>query len=85
MWEKYKHIWDVIKNKLGIKFQREPVCDTWKLKKDNLTAKLKTKSLGNEVTKGKMNYTWIACITIDSVHSAGVHSVYVWKKTTNRL
>ena len=25
VWEKYKQIWDVIKNKLGIKFHSEPV------------------------------------------------------------
>ena len=27
VWEKYKQIWDVIKNKLGIKFHSEPVYD----------------------------------------------------------
>ena len=25
VWEKYKQIWDVIKNKLGIKFHSEPI------------------------------------------------------------
>ena len=25
LWEKYKQIWDVIKNKLGIKFRSEPI------------------------------------------------------------
>ena len=25
VWEKYEHIWDVIKNKLGIKFHSEPI------------------------------------------------------------
>ena len=27
MWEKYEQIWDVIKNKLGIKFHSQPVYD----------------------------------------------------------
>ena len=27
VWEKYEQIWDVIKNKLGIKFHSEPVYD----------------------------------------------------------
>ena len=27
VWEKYKQIWDVMKNKLGIKFHSEPVHD----------------------------------------------------------
>ena len=25
VWEKYEHIWDVIKNKLGIKFHSKPI------------------------------------------------------------
>ena len=25
VWEKYEEIWDVIKNKLGIKFHSEPI------------------------------------------------------------
>ena len=32
VWEKYKQIWDVIKNKLGIKFHIEPVYDKTCLK-----------------------------------------------------
>ena len=31
-WEKYKHIWDVIKNELDIKFHREPVYEQKYLK-----------------------------------------------------
>ena len=27
VWEKYEQIWDVIKNKLGIKFHSEPLYD----------------------------------------------------------
>ena len=34
VWEKYEDIWDVIKNKLGIKFHSEPIYEknTYKLK-----------------------------------------------------
>ena len=34
VWEKYEQIWEVIKNKLGIKFHSEPIYEknTWKLK-----------------------------------------------------
>ena len=31
-WEKYEQIWYVIKNKLGIKFHREPIYEKKKLK-----------------------------------------------------
>ena len=27
LWDKYDEIWDAIKNKLGIKFHSEPVCE----------------------------------------------------------
>ena len=32
MWEKYERIWDVIKNKLGIKFHIEPINENKYLK-----------------------------------------------------
>ena len=32
VWEKYKKIWDVIKNKLGIKFHSEPIYEKKYLK-----------------------------------------------------
>ena len=43
MWEKYEQIWDVIKNKLGIKFHSEPVHEKkyLKAKEEDLIAKLK--------------------------------------------
>ena len=65
VWEKYEDIWDVIKNKLGIKFHREPIYE-----KKYLKAKIrdiKTNFLGNGLPKENMCYTCIACITIDSV------------------
>ena len=69
MWEKYKQIWDVIKNKLSIKFHSEPVYDETyiKAKVREFDAKIKTNFLGNDVPKENMHYTCIACITIDSV------------------
>ena len=32
VWEKYEQIWDVIKNKLGIKFHSEPIYEKKYLK-----------------------------------------------------
>ena len=69
VWEKYEEIWDIIKNKLGIKFHSEPIYE-----KKNLKAKIrefdgdiKTNFLGNGLPKENMYYTCIACITIDSI------------------
>ena len=55
MWDKYNKIWDVIKDKLGIKFHSETVYE------------YKYFFLGNGMSKENMYYTCIACITIDSV------------------
>ena len=69
VWKKYKKNWDVIKNKLSIKFHSEPVYDKTyiKAKVREFDGKIKTNFLGNEVPKENMHYTCIACITIDSV------------------
>ena len=69
MWEKYKQIWDVIKNKLGIKFHSEPAYDKIyiKAKVREFDGKIKANFLGNDVPKDNMYYTCIAGITIDSV------------------
>ena len=69
VWEKYEQIWDVIKNKLGIKFHSEPVYDETyiKAKVREFDGKIKTNFLGNDVPKENIHYTCIACITIDSV------------------
>ena len=69
VWEKYEQIWDVIKNKLGIKFHSKPVYDKTYLKAKvrEFDSKIKIKFLGNNVPKENMHYTCIACITIDSV------------------
>ena len=67
--DKYKKIWNVIKNKLSIKFQSMPVYnETYiKVKVRKFDSKIKTNFLGNEVGKENMHYTCIACITIDSL------------------
>ena len=69
VWEKYDKIWDAIKNKLGIKFQSEPVYEYryLKAKVREFDSVIKTNFLGNDMPKENMHYTCIACITIDSV------------------
>ena len=69
VWEKYENIWDVIKNKLGIKFHSKPVYEYkyLKAKVREFDGVIKTNFLGNDMLKENMHYTSIACITIDSV------------------
>ena len=69
VWEKYEQTWDVIKNKLKIKFHSLPVYDKkyLKTKAREHDGVIKTNFLGNDVPKENMHYTCIACITIDSV------------------
>ena len=69
VWDKYDKIWDVIKDKLGIKFHSEPAYEYkyLKAKVREFNGVIKTNFLGNDVPKENMHYTCIACITIDSV------------------
>ena len=69
VWEKYNKIWDVIENKLGIKFHSEPIYEEkyLKAKVREFDGVIKTNFLGNDMPKENMHYTCIACITIDSV------------------
>ena len=69
VWEKYENIWDVIKNKLGIKFHSEPIYENkyLKAKVREFDDNIKTNFLGNNIPKENTYYTCIACITIDSV------------------
>ena len=69
VWEKYDKIWDVIKNKLGIKFHSEPVYEYkyLKTKVREYDGVINTNFLGNNIPKENMHYTCIACIIIDSV------------------
>ena len=67
--EKYEQIWNVIKNKLKMKFHSEPVYEYkyLKTKVKEYDGEIKTNVLGNDMPKENMHYTCIACITIDSV------------------
>ena len=67
--DKYNEIWDKIKGKLNIKFHSMPVHDEKciKTKVREFDGVIKTKFLSDEIPKGNMHYTCIACITIDSV------------------
>ena len=69
VWEKYEQIWDVIKNKLGIKFHSKPIYEQkyLKAKVREFDGVIKTNFLGNDMPKENIHYTCIACITIDSV------------------
>ena len=69
VWDKYNKIWDVIKDKLGIKFHSKPVYEYKYLKAKliNFNGVIKTNFLGNDIPKEDMHYTSIVCITIDSV------------------
>ena len=69
VWEKYEEIWVVIKNKLNIKFHREPIYENkyLKVKVREFNGNNKTKFLGNNVPKENTYYTCIACVTLDSV------------------
>ena len=69
VWEKYEQIWDVIKNKLSIKFHSKPIYKNKYLKAivREYDGAIKTNFLDNGIPKENMHYTCIACITIDSV------------------
>ena len=69
VWEKYEEIWDVIENKLGIKFHIEPVYEKKYLKAKirEFNGDIKTNVLGNDLPKENTYYACIACIAMDSV------------------
>ena len=69
VWEKCEDIWDVIKNKLSIKFHNKPIYEKKYLKAKirEFDGDIKTNFLSNGLPKGNMHYTCIACKTIDSV------------------
>ena len=66
---KHEQIWDVIKNKLGIKFHSEPIYEKkyLKAKVTEFDIVIKANFLENDVPKENMHYTCTACITIVSV------------------
>ena len=69
VWEKYEQIWDVVKNKLGIKFHSKPIYEQkyLKVKVREFDGVIKTNFWGDDMPKENMHYTFTACITIDSV------------------
>ena len=73
VWEKYEDIWNVIKNKLNIKFHSQPIYENkyLKVKVREFDGNIKTNFLGNNVPKENTYYTSIACITLDSVMKMG--------------
>ena len=68
VWEKYKQIWCLIKNKLGIKFHSSPLHDKkyLKTKVKEYDGVIKSNFLGNDLPK-ENKHTCIVCITIESV------------------
>ena len=69
VWEKYEDIWELIKNKLNIKFHSQPIHENryLKAKVREFNGNIKTNFLGNNLPKENTYYTCIACITLDSV------------------
>ena len=69
VWDKYNKIWNVIKNKLKIKFHNGPVYEYkyLKAKGREFNGVIKTNFLNNGISKENIHYSCIACITIDSV------------------
>ena len=67
--DKYGNIWDIIKDKLGIKFHSEPVFEYkyLKAKVREFNGVIKTTFLDNDIPKENMYYSCIAYIIIDSV------------------
>ena len=69
IWEKYEDIWNVIINKLKIKFHSQPIYENkyLKTKVREFDGSIKTNFLGNNIPKENTYYTCIAYITVDSV------------------
>ena len=67
--EKYEEIWNVITNKLGIKFHSEPTYEKkyLKAKVKEFEGEIRANLWDNGTPKENMYYICIACITIDSV------------------
>ena len=65
---KYEKIWDVIKNKLNIKFHSQLIYENKYLKANvrEFNGNIKTNFLCNNVPEENTYYTCIACITLDS-------------------
>ena len=64
VWKIYEQMWDMIKNKLGIKFHREPICEQkyLKAKVREFNGAIKTNLLGNEIKKKKKYVLYLHCL-----------------------
>ena len=64
VWKIYEQMWDMIKNKLGIKFHREPICEQkyLKAKVREFNGAIKTNLLGNEIQKNKKYVLYLHCL-----------------------
>ena len=69
VWERYEDIWNIIKNKLNIKFHSQPTYENkyLKAKVREFDGDIKRNFLGNDLPKENSYYTCIDCITIDSI------------------
>ena len=69
VWHKDEDTWNVIRNKLNIKFNSEPIYENkyLKAKVRKFDGDIKTDFLNNGLPKENTYYTCIAYITIDSV------------------
>ena len=76
VWGKYNKMWDVIKNKLNIKFHSEPVYEyeDLKAKVREFNGVIKTDFLNNGVPKENIHYSCNACITIGSVINFNINN-----------
>ena len=75
--QKYEEIWNVIKNKLDIKFHSEPIYEKkyLKAKVREFEREVRTNFLDNVTPKENMYYTCIACVTVDSVMKMNKKSI----------
>ena len=73
VWEKYEDIWNLIKNKLNIKFHSQPIYENkyLKVKIREFDGIIKTNFLDDGLPKENTYYTCIPCITLDSVLKMG--------------
>ena len=69
VWQKYEDIWNVIKNKLNVKFHSQPIYENkyLKAKVREFNGNIKSNFLGDNVPKESTYYICIAYITLDSV------------------
>ena len=83
--EKYEKIWDLIKNKLSIKFHSKPIYDqkNLKAKVGELDGVMKTNFLGNGMPKENMDYICTACITFDSIMRMDKKTIHRFIKNAN--